>query len=255
MASPVSSRELEGRVAVVTGAGRNIGRAIALSLAQGGAAVVVNARTSRAETEAVAAEIEAAGGKALACLADVTDEAAVARMADAARKRFGRVDIVVSNAAVRRETDLESITLADWREIIGVILDGAFILAKAFLTDLKSSGAGALINIGGMTAHTGGKRRPHVIAAKNGLVGLTKALANDLAEHRVTVNCVVPGLIDTVRVAGSSVMPAHHTSSRTLVGRLGQPDDIAAAVRYLAGPGARYVTGQTIHVNGGAYLG
>ncbi len=255
MASTASHRELEGRVAVVTGGGRNIGRAIALALAKGGASVVVNARSSRAETEAVAAEIQAAGGQALAVLADVTDEAAVARMAAAAAKRFGRVDIVVNNAAVRREADLESITFAQWREILGIVLDGAFIVVKAFLPQLKASGAGALINIGGMTAHTGGKRRPHVIAAKNGLIGLTKALAHDLAEHGVTVNCVVPGLIDTVRVAGSSVMPAHHTASRTLVGRLGQPDDIAAAVRHLAGPGGRYVTGQTIHVNGGAYLG
>ena len=255
MAATATDRELEGRVAVVTGAGRNIGRAIALALAKGGASVVVNARSSRAETEAVAAEIEAAGGRALAVLADVTDEAAVARMAEAAQKRFGRVDIVVNNAAVRREADLDSITLAQWREILAIILDGAFIVTKAFLPQLKAGGAGAIVNIGGLTGHTGGKRRAHVITAKSGLIGLTKALAHDLAEHGVTVNCVVPGLIDTVRLAGSSVMPAHHTTTKTLVGRMGKPDDIAAAVRYLAGSGGRYVTGQTLHVNGGVYLG
>jgi 3-oxoacyl-[acyl-carrier protein] reductase len=151
MAATATDHELKGRVAVVTGAGRNIGRAIALELAGAGAAVVVNARASRAETEAVAAEIDAAGGRALATLADVTDEAAVARMAEATLKRFGRVDIVVNNAAVRREADIDSITLAQWREILAIILDGAFIVTKAFLPHLKAGGDGAIVNIGGLT--------------------------------------------------------------------------------------------------------
>ncbi|MGQ0663616.1 MAG: SDR family NAD(P)-dependent oxidoreductase [Pseudomonadota bacterium] len=255
MNEPGSGQELAGRVAVVTGAGRNIGRAIALALAQAGAAVVVNARQSGDEIEAVAAEIERQGGRALPVLADVADPAAVARMAASAHQRFGRIDVLVNNAAVRREAALDAIGLEEWRQIVAVILDGAFVCMKACLAHLRASGAGAIVNIGGMTGHTGAKGRPHVIAAKAGLVGLTRALAHDLAPDAITVNCVIPGLIDTARQAASSVQPGHHGAHRTLVGRMGRPDDIAAAVRYLAGPGARYVTGQTLHVNGGAYLG
>jgi NAD(P)-dependent dehydrogenase (short-subunit alcohol dehydrogenase family) len=134
-------KELDGRVAIVTGAARNIGRAIAHDLAAAGAAVVVNARTSEAEAKAVAREIEAGGGRAFACVADVTDEAAVGRMAAAAVERFGRIDILVNNAAVRREQPLAEMTLAAWREILSIILDGAFICAKACLPQLAASGS------------------------------------------------------------------------------------------------------------------
>jgi len=249
-----SDRELGGKAAIVTGAGRNIGRAIALALAAGGAAVVVNARSNQAETDAVAGEIEAQGGRALSFLADVADPAAVETMAAAAVARFGRIDILVNNAALRRERPLEQMTLADWREITGVILDGAFNCVQACLPQLKRSGAGAIVNIGGLSGHTGAKHRAHVVTAKAGLVGLTRALAHDLAADNVTVNCVVPGLIATPRPAGQPE-PQHHAIHRTLAGTRGAPDDVAAAVRFLCGPAARYVTGQTIHVNGGAYLG
>jgi 3-oxoacyl-[acyl-carrier protein] reductase len=255
MSERLEGNELSGRVALVTGAGRNIGRSIALALANAGAAIVLNARTSGPEIDAVAAEIERRGGKALAWLADVKDETAVTAMVEAAHARFGRIDILVNNAAVRREAAFETLDVAEWRETLAIILDGAFITTKACLPYLKASGAGAIINIGGLTGHTGAKRRPHVVTAKAGLVGLTKALAHDLAEHAITVNCVVPGLIDTVRVGSTSGMPAHHATSKTLLGRLGKPDEIAAAVCYLAGPGARFVTGQSLHVNGGVYLG
>ncbi|MBI3707846.1 MAG: SDR family oxidoreductase [Proteobacteria bacterium] len=251
------STDLTGRVAVVTGAGRNIGRAIALTLAAAGAAVVVNARQSRDEIEAVAAEIAGMSGRALPILADITDPAAVARMAQAAQAKFGRVDILVNNAAVRHEAKLDAIELAEWRRIIAIILDGAFICVKAFLPLLREAGrdSGAIVNIGGITADIGSANRPHIVAAKAGLVGLTRALAHDLAPDGVTVNCVVPGLIETARKATSSVEPSHRALRNTLLGRLGTPADVAAAVRYLAGPGARYVTGQTLHVNGGTFLG
>ena len=142
----------------------------------------------------------AAGGKALAALADVTDPAAVARMVEAVEARLGRIDILVNNAAVRGVSSLDEIDLARWREITGVILDGAFVCSKACLKSLRAGG-GAIVNIGGLSAHTGAVGRPHVVAAKAGLVGLTRALAHDLAADDVTVNCVVPGLIDTVRGA------------------------------------------------------
>jgi 3-oxoacyl-[acyl-carrier protein] reductase len=247
------ARELEGRVALVTGASRNIGRAIALALAEGGAAVVVNARTSVDAARDVAAEIEQRGGAAMAAMADVTDEAAVQAMVDAAARRFGRLDILVNNAAVRGVSAIDAIDAAEFRRIAGIILDGAFICVKASLPALRASGQGAIVNIGGMSGHTGAKGRPHVVAAKMGLVGLTRALAHDLADDGITVNCVVPGLVETVRSATSGAHTAH--SVDTLLGRRGKPEEIAAAVRFLAGPGARYVTGQDWHVNGGAYLG
>lgn len=248
----MAETELEGRVAIVSGAGRNIGRAIALALAAGGAAVVVNARANRAEAEAVAREIGARGGRAMAHLADVADSAAVDRMVAAAVERFGGVDFLVNNAALRRETPLERMAFAEWREILGSILDGAFNCAKACLPHLRRSGAGAVVNIGGLSAHTGAKHRLHVVTAKAGLVGFTRALAKDLAADNVTVNCVAPGLIETPR-AGAE--PQHHQTHQTLSGRRGAPGDVAAIVRFLCGPGARYVTGQTIHANGGAFLG
>jgi 3-oxoacyl-[acyl-carrier protein] reductase len=254
MAIETSEQELKDKVAVVTGAGRNIGRMIALTLAAGGAAIVVNVRSNRAEAESVAREIEKRGGRALAAIADVTDPGAVGTMIAAAAERFGRIDILVNNAAVRKETPIEIMTAAEWREILSVILDGAFNCVKASLPYLKKSGNGAIVNIGGLSAHTGAKHRAHVVTAKAGIVGLTRALAHDLAADRVTVNCVAPGLIDTARKPGTPE-PQHHQTQNMLAGRLGTPEDIAAAVRFLAGPGARYITGQTLHVNGGAYLG
>jgi 3-oxoacyl-[acyl-carrier protein] reductase len=250
--SMANERELQGRVALVTGASRNIGRAIALALAGAGAAVVVNARASREEADAVVDEIARAGGKALAHLADVTDERAVAAMVQAATRRFGRIDVLVNNAAVRDVKPIDTIDLAEWRRVTGIILDGAFVCVKACLPSLRASGAGAIVNIGGMSGHTGAAGRPHVVAAKLGLVGLTRALAHDLAPDNITVNCVVPGLIETKRTASSGKTAHLH---ETLLGRRGAPEDIAGVVRFLAGPSGRYVTGQEWHVNGGAYLG
>jgi 3-oxoacyl-[acyl-carrier protein] reductase len=244
--------ELAGRVAVVTGSARNIGRAIAIALAAGGAAVVVSAKRARAEADAVAEEIRAKGGRAAAALADVGDPASAAGLIDTAVKEFGRLDILVNNASVRRETDLAALEYAEWREILATTLDGAFLCSRAALPHLIAAGGGSIVNMGGLSAHTGASRRAHVIAAKSGLVGLTRALAHDLAPHQVTVNCVAPGMIETVR-AGAE--PAHHAGKTPPVGRRGTPEEIASTVRFLCGPGARYITGQTIHVNGGLFTG
>src|SRR5712672_3927189 len=246
--------ELSGRVAIVTGAGRNIGRAIALALADGGASVVVNARSNRAEADAVAREIESLGGKALVHIGDVSDAAAAQAMADAALARFGRIDILVNNAALRREKPFAEMDYAEWREILDVTLDGAFHCTKACLPALRNSGEGTIVNIGGLSAHTGAGNRAHVITAKAGIVGFTRALANDLAGDGITVNCVVPGLIGTPRPKGQPE-PAHHLTHRTLTGERGTPEDVAAVVRFLCSPAARYMTGQAIHANGGAYFG
>jgi 3-oxoacyl-[acyl-carrier protein] reductase len=243
--------ELAGRVAVVTGSSRNIGRAIALALAKGGAAVMVTARQSAREAEEVAEEIRRMGCRAAAATADVADPESAAGLMQAAIERFGRLDILVNNASVRREVDFASLDYGEWREILATTLDGAYLCSRAALPHLIASGAGAIVNIGGLSAHTGAARRAHVIAAKAGLVGLTRALAHDLAPHRITVNCVAPGLIETTR-AGAE--PAHHAGKMPPVGRRGTPEEIAALVRFLCGPDARYITGQTIHANGGLFM-
>jgi 3-oxoacyl-[acyl-carrier protein] reductase len=248
------TRELAGKVAVVTGAGRNIGRAIALALANGGASIVVNARSNRTEAESVVREIETAGGKALAHIGDVADAEAVQAMADAATKKFGRIDILVNNAALRREKPFAEMDYREWREILDVILDGAFHCVKACLPQLRQSGAGTIVNIGGLSAHTGAANRAHVVTAKAGIIGFTRALAHDLASDGITVNCVVPGLIGTPRPKDKPE-PAHHLTHQTISGERGYPEDVAAAVRFLCGPAARYINGQAIHANGGAYLG
>ena len=244
--------ELAGRVAVVTGSARNIGRAIAMALAAGGAAVVVNGRRAAADAEAVAQEIRSAGGRAAAHVADVGNPDAAAALVAAGVREFGRLDILVNNASVRREVDFASLEYAEWREIVSTTLDGAYLCSRAALPHLIASGAGSIVNIGGLSSHTGASRRAHVIAAKAGLVGLTRALAHDLAPHQITVNCVAPGLVDTTR---SGPEPAHHKSLAAPMGRKGQPEEIANVVRFLCGPGARYITGQTIHANGGLYMG
>jgi 3-oxoacyl-[acyl-carrier protein] reductase len=249
-----SSNELGGKVAIVTGAGRNIGRAIALALAEAGAWVVVNARSNRAEADAVAREIAAKGGMAMVHLGDVADAAAVQAMADATLKQLGHLDILVNNAALRREKPFAEMSYAEWREIMDVTLDGTFHCVKACLPALRKSGAGTIVNIGGLSAHTGAKDRAHVVTAKAGIVGFTRALAHDLAADGITVNCVVPGLIGTPRPKDKPE-PAHHLTHQTITGARGRPEDVAAAVRFLCGPGARYITGQAIHSNGGAYLG
>jgi 3-oxoacyl-[acyl-carrier protein] reductase len=248
------TKELRDRVAIVTGAGRNIGRAIALALAEGGASILVNARSNRAEAEAVAREIEVLGGKALVHIGDVADAASVQAMADAAVRHFGRIDILVNNAALRREKSFAEMSYAEWREIMDVTLDGAFHCVKACLPALRMSGTGTIVNIGGLSAHTGAKNRAHVVTAKAGIIGFTRALAYDLASDGITVNCVVPGLIGTPRPKDKPE-PAHHLTHQTITGERGRPEDVAAIVRFLCGPAARYINGQAIHANGGAYLG
>jgi len=246
---------LAGEVAVVTGAARNIGRAIAVALGRQGASVVVNVHTSADMAEETAALVRDAGGQALVHLGDVSQPRGAHGLIDAAVAQFGRIDILVNNAAVRRESGIDDMQWEQWREVTGVILDGAFLCAQAATPWLRKSPAGAIVNIGGMSAHAGSSGRAHVMAAKMGLVGLTRALAHDLADSSVTANCVVPGLIDTVRGHSATGAPAHHGSHSTLLGRRGTAEEVADLVAFLCGPQARYLTGQTLHANGGAYLG
>jgi NAD(P)-dependent dehydrogenase (short-subunit alcohol dehydrogenase family) len=242
---------LQGRVALITGAGRSIGRAMALELADAGCAVVVNVRSNRAEGEGVVKEIEAKGGKGMVAVADVVDAGAVNAMAKAALDKFGRIDYLVNNAALRQEKAIEAMTFEDWRHITGVVLDGAFHCVKACIEAIKRSDAGSILNIGGLTGAMGAPDRVHVVTAKAGLAGMTRALAMELAPRKITVNTLVPAML--ARPGKPNEIPPHPVY-RPLLGRAAWPEDFAPLARLLLGPGGRYITGQIINVNGGTYF-
>lgn len=249
-ASPMES--LEGKVALVTGASRRIGRASALGLARHGADLVITARSARDEIEAVAEEIRAMGRKATVAMGDVTQETDVARMAGEAKAAFGRIDVLINNAAVRRQAPFLEMTLAEWREINAVILDGAFLMSRAVLPIMLENGGGTVVNIGGMTGHTGAKARAHVCAAKAGIVGLTKAIAVEFADQGITANCVVPGKIGGQRSATSGASP--DVGAEIPLGREGEIEEAAGMIVSMCLPHARFMTGQTVHVSGGLYM-
>ncbi|HEX3247259.1 MAG TPA: SDR family oxidoreductase [Chloroflexota bacterium] len=242
-------------MALITGAAHNIGRAITLAYAESGADVVVHAHKSGDAAEALAEEVRSIGRRACVSIADIRDQSAVQRMASAAARELGPIDILVNNAAVRKEEPFESMPLELWREAIGVTLDGAFFCTQAVIRGMLARGTGSIINLVGLTAHTGAAHRAHVITAKSGIIGFTKALAIEYAERGITVNGVSPGTIDTVRgESAGGAMPAHRRTRVVPVGRQGHPDEIAAMCVFLASDQARYITGQIMMVNGGAYV-
>jgi 3-oxoacyl-[acyl-carrier protein] reductase len=243
-----TTTELAGKVALVTGASRNIGRSIALSLAAGGAAVAVNARASKDDADKVVREIRAAGGQAETFLADIVDAAAVKAMVEGAVKRFGRLDFLVLNASVRKETPFIDMSFDEWRSLLSITLDGSFHCTKACLPHLIKAGGGAIVTLGGMTALSGAKKRVHGSVGKHGLYGMTRALAKELGEHKIRVNCVAPGQMNTAREAGRSTRP---DVSNVPLGRRVEPEEIAGTVRFLCGPGAAMISGQLIYVDGG----
>jgi len=250
MAQTEPTGALAGRRILVTGASKRIGRGIALRLAREGARVAIHYHGSEKEARATAAEC----GNAPVFKANLEHVAEIERLFADVDTHFGRIDALVNNAAVRMEAPFEQITLEDWRRVIASILDAAFVCTQACLPHLIKSGGGTVINIGGLTGHRGATGRAHVIAAKAGLAGMTKALALDLAPHHITVNCVVPGTIESQRgLPGVPERPAHRAAPPP-IGRRGEPEEVAAMVRMLCGPDARYITGQAIHVNGGGYM-
>jgi 3-oxoacyl-[acyl-carrier protein] reductase len=241
-------------VALLTGAVRRNGRAMALALARNGASVAINARSSKDEADAVCAELDAIGHGAMVHMADITDEAAVRDMIDAVVARFGRLDILVNNAANRKQTPFLEIDFQEWQAFLAPVLNGAFLCSRAALPHLVASGAGTIVNMGGISAHAGAMNRAHVCTAKGGLVGLTKALAVEFADKNVTVNCVAPGMIGGERPASAGEMPPPVGGRGPLLGREGTFEEIAACVLMLCLPNGRYMTGQTLHVNGGMYF-
>lgn len=241
------------RVAIVTGASRNIGRATALALAREGFAVVVHSGSDAAGAEETAGLVAAEGVAVDVVLGDLTEAPTPERLVKAAAD-LGQVAVLVNNAALRRAVPFEEMDLAEWRSVLAVNLDAAFLCARAVIGAMLAAGWGRIINIGGMTGHSGAAKRAHVVASKAALVGFSKALAMEYAGRGVTANCVVPGAIETERGSSAGPRIQHPGKSLPPVGRRGRPEEVAAVVAMLCRPEADYVTGQTYHVNGGAYL-
>jgi len=244
---------LTGKVAIVTGSARNIGRETAQAIAADGASLVINAVQDQDAADAVAAEITAGGGQAIACLCDVTDRKGVDAMVQASVDAFGSVDIVVCNASARGQKAFTEMSHKEYRRVIDISLDGAFHLVQASVPYMIEKGWGRIVTLGGISWHIGTPGRVNNLVAKSGLVGFTRGLATEFADRNITANCVSPGHIDTVRPASAGKHPP--TMKMAPVGRLGEPSEVASMVRYLCQPEAAYITGQTLHVNGGMYLG
>ena len=243
---------LDGKVALITGSGRNIGRATALKLAGEGAHIVVNARTNQAEADAVAREARDRGVKAISILADLAKKDQIDALAARALSEFGRVDVLINNAAIRPHKPFTEVTVQDWEHVRGVVLDGAFYLTQAVIPSMVKNGYGRILFFCGEGAFTGGSGRAHVSAAKMGLIGLARALASEFAGQNIRVNVVSPGSIDTRRDHPEWYQGRVPSATGIPLGRQGHVDEIAATCLFLVSDDGGFITGQTIHVNGGA---
>lgn len=249
----METKPLDGKTALVTGAARNIGRAISLDLARCGANIVVNTLQDGDAAQAVASEVQSLGVGALVNVSDVTNRDAVMTMADEAKSRFGAIDIFVSNASARGIVDFLDMTYEDWRRVIDISLDGAFHCAQAVLPMMIEREWGRIVMLGGIAWHVGFARRANNLTGKAGLTGFTRALAAEFGGNGITANVVSPGAVDTVRPASAGSAPKRE--SLPPVPRKAQIDEVASAVRFLCLPEQAFINGQIIHVNGGAYMG
>ena len=257
-----SRTNLHGKTAFVTGASRNIGRAIALAFAAEGADLVLNTRTNRDELEAVAAECRKAGVRAVPVLGDIGDGAAVEAMVKMGVAELGAIDVLVCNAAIRPHKSLADTSLEDWHHVMAVNLHSAFYLARAVVPGMKERKRGSIIALGGQSSITGRPNTAAVTAAKSGLLGLVRALASELGPFGIRANMVIPGFIDTER-RYAEWYPEHRQAppgapeqlKEIPLRRLGRPEDIADACVYLASDASAYVTGDTIRVMGGRIIG
>lgn len=249
----MTDQPLAGKVALVTGGARNIGRATALRLADMGADVVVNAVSDEAAAIAVAEEIRAKGRRALHCVADIADEAAVKEMFDKAAAALGTVDILILNASARGQIPYLEMSYEAFRRVIDISVDGAFHCTQACLPGMLDKGWGRIVMLEGIGWHIGLKGRVHSLISKSALAGFSRGLAAEYSAAGVTVNCVSPGYTETARPASAGTLP--ETSIAAMIPRKGTPDEVASMVCYLCLPEAGYVTGQIMHVNGGMFLG
>jgi 3-oxoacyl-[acyl-carrier protein] reductase len=245
---------LAGKVALVTGSGRNIGRATVLKLAAEGAHVVVNARSNQEEADAVVREAKELGVKAVAVLADMAKKAEVEALAAKALAEFGRVDILINNAAIRPHKPFLQVTDEDWEHVRGVVLDGALYLTRALIGSMVENKYGRILFfVGDGSISARGSGRAHLSAAKMALIGLARGLATEFAPHNIRVNVVSPGSIDTRRDNPEWYGNRPPNAEGVPLGRQGTVDEMAATCMFLIGDGAGFITGQTIHANGGAH--
>ncbi len=245
---------LRDRVALVTGASQGIGRAAALKLAEAGAALAVAARNAEKLAE-LAREIEAAGGRALAIQMDVADGEQVKNGFKQTLAHFGKLDILVNNAAVTRDGLALRMKRDDWDAVIQTNLTGAHLCMQQALAAMVKQRYGRIINITSVVAQTGNPGQANYVAAKAGLIGLTRTVAAEIASRNITVNAIAPGFIDTPMTASLSEEVKKALMERIPLGRMGEPGDVAAAILFLASEEAGYITGQTLNVNGGMYMG
>jgi 3-oxoacyl-[acyl-carrier protein] reductase len=244
----------EGRIALVTGASQGIGRACALALAASGATVALAAR-NEAKLAEVVAEIEAAGGKAAAFALDVAEEASIKAGAKEILARFGKVEILVNNAGITRDGLVLRMKRADWDDVLSTNLTGAFLMTQALLSAMLKNRWGRIINISSVVGRTGQAGQVNYAASKAGLIGMTRALAREVASRGVTVNAVAPGYIETPMTAVLDEKQTAAMVAQIPLGRAGTDADVAEAVKYLASEGAGYVTGHVLDVNGGMFMG
>jgi 3-oxoacyl-[acyl-carrier protein] reductase len=249
----MAGKRLEGRVVIVTGGSRGIGRAVAHSLAEAGASVVVSGRDA-GRLEAAARELEGLGVPVLGVVADVGRREDVDRLVGQSKERFGRIDVVVNNAGITRDTLLVRMKDEDWDEVLHVNLRGAFLVMRAAAKVMMRQRGGRIINIASAAGAMGNPGQANYSAAKAGLIGLTKAAARELARWGILVNAVAPGLIDTDMAAAIPPEARDALLAQIPLGRMGSAREVGEVVRFLAGDGATYVTGQVIHVNGGLYM-
>jgi 3-oxoacyl-[acyl-carrier protein] reductase len=246
--------KLQDKVAIVTGAGRGIGKAIAKTLAAEGAKVVVNYSRSGEAAGQVVSEIRAAGGDAIAVQADVADAAQVAALVAATQERFGRVDILVNNAGITRDRLLLRMTAEDWDAVVNTNLRGAFLCAKAVVPLMLKQKGGVIVNVGSVVGKVGGAGQVNYSASKAGLIGLTKSLAKELGSRSVRVNAVAPGFIETEMTG--ALKPEYREAILTQIplGRFGAAEDVARAVAFLCSPDAAYIQGEVITIDGGLFM-
>lgn len=247
-------KKLEGKTAVVTGASRGIGAAIAQTLAEAGAKVVVNYSGSREKAEAVVNAIQEAGGEAIAFQANVSDSAAVKAMIEETMNTFGSVDILVNNAGITRDNLIMRMKDDEWDDVINTNLKGVFITTKAVTRQMMKQRAGRIVNIASIVGVSGNPGQANYVAAKAGVIGLTKTTAKELATRGITVNAVAPGFITTDMTEKLPEDVQSAMLGQIPLARFGQPGDVAKAVLYLASDDASYVTGQTLHIDGGMVM-
>ena len=246
-------KPLAGRTAVVTGGTRGIGLAIARALAEDGASVVVSGRDA-GRLESAVKELERLGGSALGVAADQSKREDCDRLVDAAKERFGRIDVLVNNAGITRDQLLVRMKDDDWDQVLDTNLRGVFLMTRAVVKSMMRQKSGRIINIASTAGAMGNPGQVNYSAAKAGVIGLTKAAARELAHWNILVNAVAPGLIETDMAAAIPAEAREALLQQVPLKRVGSAREVAEVVRFLAGDGAAYVTGQTIHVNGGLYM-